>query len=130
MEFSQGGVSPSSTSAPVTSTEEVRGETNGSANLDEWNPMMDDFTSPTFNVYSKGPGADLPKPQAEDLNPAEGFFGYLKQSREYRGKYMTSKGVSPPSGSTHNKIEGVTLYVANIPREVSKVCTYIVLPST
>ena len=26
---------------------------------DEWNPMKDDFTSPTFNSYNKGVGAQL-----------------------------------------------------------------------
>ena len=39
----------------------------GPGNLDNWDPMMDDFTSPTFNTYDKGPGAHLPQPRAPEI---------------------------------------------------------------
>ena len=39
----------------------------GPGSLDNWDPMRDDFTSPTFNTYDRGPGASLPQPKATEI---------------------------------------------------------------
>ena len=41
----------------------------GPGSLDNWDPMMDDFSSPTFNSYDRGPGASLSKAPVADVKP-------------------------------------------------------------
>ena len=51
-------------------------------------------------------------------------MGYLKQSKEYRDTHMNNKSTGQSLPATpHNSGQSVTLYVANIPRNISKVCS-------
>ena len=53
----------------------------------------------------------------------EGALGYLKQSKEYRENHMNCKPTVQSSLPTtpQSSTQAVSLYVANIPRSVSKV---------
>lgn len=50
-------------------------------------------------------------------------MGYLKQSKEYRENHMNGRPTaqSRPGTTPHSSTQTVSLYVANVPRSVSKV---------
>ncbi|XP_019626480.1 PREDICTED: tudor domain-containing protein 1-like [Branchiostoma belcheri] len=60
--------------------------------LGSWNPMEEDFTSPTFNSYDRGPGANFPN----GLSPASRNGG----------------------DSDRSQSENISLYVSGIPLEM------------
>ena len=71
---------------------------------------------PSFSVKQTHQIASLLPSCSED-----GALGYLKQSKEFRETHMKSTRQSHPSTSPHSSAQSVSLYVANVPRSVSKV---------
>ncbi len=69
--------------------------------VEKWNPMKDDYQSPSFNSYTRGPGTLLPSPG---------------------GKRGTGSGSSDEGGGRGTRQDGnVTLFVDRIPLAITKV---------
>ena len=71
--------------------------------VEKWNPMKEDFQSPSFNSYTRGPGTLLPS-RGERREPGRG------------------SGSSDEGGRVHpRQDDNVALFVDRIPMALTKV---------